>query len=164
MKRRKAIQTLAVMAGGTILLPACRNIPTFSNIPLTRHQYGTIETLINIILPKPETPEITTPETTVNFVLTMVNDCYSPENIDRFNQGLQAFQEFTNDANFQPDLFYDTFFAGVNDCENCPEQMVYFLNTTKNLSVRHFTSSEYFLTQKMNWEFVPGRFVGCAPL
>lgn len=162
---------MAIMAGGAVLLPACRteNWPTYSNLPLEADQHRLMQWLTEALLPKAGRPEIVAPEATDHFVLTMINDCYAPEEIQRFQAGLQAFQQYLKDKD-GPD--YDqltpeqnvTLFAEVSNSESVSEDLKYFLNTTKRLSVQHFTSTEYFLTNIMDWEFAPGRFHGCVPV
>lgn len=162
---------MAVVASGAILLPGCRTEtwPTYSNIPLEPDQHRLMAWLTEAILPKAGHPEITAPESTQHFVLTMINDCSAPEDIERYQQGLQAFQQYVVDKlgtgykDVPPEKNILFFNEAVNS-EDTPEELKNFINTTKRLSVRHFTGTEYFMTNIMDWEFVPGRFLGCVPL
>ena len=43
-----------------------------------------------------------------------------------------------------------------------PTGLGFFYNTTKRYSIEHFTSSEYFLTNYLDYEMVPGRYLGCV--
>lgn len=162
---------MAIVATGAVLLPGCKteSLPAYSNIPLEPDQHRMMQWLTEAILPKAGTPQITTPETTQHFVLTMVNDCYAPEDIERYRLGLQAFQQHLKEKlgsgyqDVEPEKHL-LFFKEIAGSETAPEELKYFLNTTKRLSVRQFTSSEFFLTNNMDWEFVPGRFHGCVPV
>ena len=77
MKRRNAIQNLAVLTTGSLILGGCDlggPLPVYSNIPLEKKDRLFLDKIIDAILPQAEKP-LKTPETTSHFVLTVVNDC-----------------------------------------------------------------------------------------
>jgi len=179
MKRRKALQNLAAVTATLMYVPSCtveEPIPTFSNIPLTKEEYRLMGAIIEAILPKERasvaesnlpSPEISTPEKTEDFVLTMVNDCYKPIEVRRYRRGMRMFLQAVQDEHarrFEQLNKYQhvLMFTEMTESELFPKSLKFFLNTTKRLAVQHFTSSEYFLTQKLEWEFIPGRYVGCV--
>ena len=117
-------------------------------------------------LPDPA-PVINTPESTEDFILTMVNDCYKPIEIRRYRRGMRMFLQAVQDEHerrFEQLNKYQhvLMFTEMTESEMFPKSLQFFLNTTKRLAVQHFTGSEYFLTQKLEWEFIPGRYVGCV--
>lgn len=170
MKRRKALQQIAVLSAAAAVLPACdfEAVPVLDNIPLERNQWRSLEWLANKILPVDDL-EVSTPETRTDFVLRMINDCYEPEDIDRFVAGLQGFEQYLKDQ-------FGTTFKGLdeeqtaqlltqlNEGEGAPEDIQYLFHTTRGLTRQHFTSSEYFLTKYLDFEFAPGRYLGCVPV
>lgn len=167
MKRRQAIQNMALISAGIALMPSCdfESWPTYSNIPLENNQKRLIKWLTEVILPKGEM-EITTPENTPHFVLTMVNDCFEPEDIQKYLEGFTAFEQYLHEnteksfKRLKPEeqLQIITTLAS----SSTPENLTYFLNTTKQLTIQHFTTSEYFMKKYLKFEFVPGRYNGCV--
>lgn len=168
MNRRKAIQNIALITSGIAWMPACNfeSRPVYENVPLERNQYQLIQKLTEVILPKSEL-EITTPETTTHFVLTMINDCFAPEDIQSYLSGLQAFQNFLKEnyskafgnlENGQQIQLLDN----LAQTESTPEDLQNFLGITKHLTVKHFTSSEFFLKNYLSFEFAPARYRGCV--
>ena len=170
MKRREALQRIAVISATAAVLPACdfAPVPVFENIPLERQEWRSLEWLANQIIPT-EGLEVSTPESRTDFVLQMVNDCYRPEDIEKYVAGLQGFGNYLKE---QFDATYDRLdqeqrsklLTQLQEGGVAPENVQYFFNTTRDLSRRHFTSSEFFLTNYLDYEFVPGRYLGCVPV
>lgn len=168
MKRREAIQHIALISAGLVFLPACNTEkwPVYANIPLDGEQQRLMNWLAEAVLPKGDLP-LTTSEPRAHFVLRMVNDCHSPQEIEQYRAGLQALQQYLQTAN-QSALSKMTpaqseaFLQELAAAESSSEDLRYLLKTTRQLSIRHFTSSEYFLKNHLGFEFVPGRFHGCV--
>ncbi len=167
MKRRRAIQNLAVLSSSILLLPGCEvgaAPPVYSNIPLEEEDRAFINRIISAILPQGKYP-VETPETTPHFVLTMVNDCYTPKEVANYIRGMRLFQQYIKD-DYQVafdelnDDQYVLLFTEITHSPIFPKTMKYFMSTTKSLTVRHYTSSEYFLKSKMDFEFAPARYLG----
>lgn len=162
---------MSFVSAGALLLPACNlgeAIPVYERVPLEDDQYRLIDWLTQAILPDGE-PLVETPEKATHFVLTMLNDCYAPEDIEKYRLGLQLFNQHIEDTYNTSYKRLDPeqqvlLFTEVSESEILPDNLKYFLSTTKRLTVRHFTTSEYFLTNHLDFEFVPGRFVGCVPV
>ena len=170
MKRRQALQNIAFISAGMAFLPACdfEKWPVLDNIPLEKDQQRLMHWLTEAILPiNKREPVIETPEPPAHFVLTMVNDCYEPEDIEEYIEGLQAFQQYILSAEL-PALKKLTseqshaMLKELSEDENRPKSLRYFLDTTRRLTTRHFTTSEYFMKNNLGFEFVPGRFNGCV--
>ena len=169
MKRRQVIKNIALASSGVFLLPACKltdPLPTYTNLPLDADQLALMDWLTDAILPKGELP-ISTPEPTTHFVLTMINDCFNPEGIQKYLTGLRIFNQYLQDEYPSPYQNLNAeqhilLFAKIEKSDLLPESMHYFLNTTKGLTVQHFASSEYFLKNYLDFEFIPGRYSGCV--
>lgn len=168
MKRRQVIKNIALVSSGMVLLPTCRfeQLPTYRNFSVETDDLELLSWLTENILPKGAL-EISTPETSVQFLLTMLDDCYDPKDIQKYMTGLKLFVQFIRDEyrtsfrNLNPEQAM-LLFARVTKSDLLPESLPYFLATTKRLTVQHFTSSEYFLKNYMDFEFVPGRYLGCV--
>ena len=94
MKRREAIQNMFLLSAGLALLPNCQlgeQGPIYANVPLEKGQRTLMNLLTNAILPR-EGTEVTTPESTTDFILTMLNDCTAPEDIQKYLLGMKEFQ------------------------------------------------------------------------
>lgn len=171
MKRRKAIRDLAILSAGVAMLPSCEldKIPVYSNIPLEPEQREFMSWVTQSILPFGNEPSIITPESTQHFVLTMVNDCFEPEEIEEYSSGFKLLNQYILDEyginyrglNSEQRILM---FTEISNSEIVPKSLQFFLNSTKDLCIRHFTSAQYFMENHLYYEFVPGRFNGCVPL
>lgn len=168
MKRRRALQNIVVATAGISMIPSCAvdTTPIFSNIPLAKEQYQLLRGIISAIVP-PTDPELNTPESPVDFVLTMINDCYSPKEIKKYISGFNLFQQYILDEYKVPfdqlnSNQHILLFTEISNSEIFPKNLKYFVSGTKYLAVRHFNSSETFMKEKLNFEFAPARYIGCV--
>lgn len=173
MKRRTAIQTMIATSAGITLLPACNYfqepLTVYSNLPLDRAQRGLINQLSTAILPTEGIEGLSTPEPTLDFLLTMLNDSYSKEDIDKYLSGVTDFQTYlqekfnTSFDKLKPEQVKELF-THLSSGKEVPDSLKYFFNTTNHLTKKHFTSSEYYLKNFTDWEFAPGRYEGCVEI
>lgn len=171
MKRRRAIKNIIIISSGMALIPSCRpdvSSPVYTNVTLEKGEWDFIEKFTGALLPVTNTGVIT-PEPPAGFVLTVLNDCYAPSDVQKYLAGLRELQTWLRQkfsAGFERlnrDQQAETF-TWLSQPEGLTESVKYFYSTTKRLVVEHFTSSEYFLTNVMDWQFAPGRFIGCATM
>ncbi|MEM6316855.1 MAG: gluconate 2-dehydrogenase subunit 3 family protein [Bacteroidota bacterium] len=167
MTRREAVRNILLLSTSAAFLPACNfeEGPVYANVPLERGQRTFIELVTNAILPR-EGTEVMTLESTTDFILTMLNDCTSPEDIQKYLLGIKEFQQGVKsmydtafkrlDAEQQVDLF-----TTLGGAESMTEAAKHFFNKTNGLTRWHFTGSEYFMKEVQEFEFVPGRYIGC---
>jgi len=173
MKRRKAIQSIVIVGAGVTLLPACdffqEPLKIYENLPLDRAQRTVLAQLSETILPKISLHEISTPEPTLDFILTMLNDCSPKEDIDKYLAGFEDFHSHLIEKynqtfpNLKPAQVTELM-TYLTTSEEVPEKMKYFFNTTNGLTQQHFKSSEYYLKNYLDFEFVPGRYEGCVAM
>lgn len=166
MKRRQAIRNIAIATAAAYFLPQCKNEPKYPNIPLDADQRKLLDQLTEALLPKANTT-VKTPESTPDFILTVLNDCYSPEEASKYLVGLKELQvhlaqQYNAELGALPAAQQADVFAFLAGKEGLTEPLKFFYETTRNLSLEHFTNSEFFLKNVKKWEFIPGRFVGCA--
>jgi hypothetical protein len=153
-----------LVGAGASLLPYCtaERWPSFENLALENKAYKTLQALINQILPD-EDEQITNMESRFEFVLKQVNDLYSTENIEQFKNGLKQLNETTRENHNQDfhKIAAEEQLATLVSLVDQEGSAAYTIQTTKGLCVEHFTRSEYFMKELMDFEFVPGRYVGC---
>ena len=73
--------------------------------------------------------------------------------LDEFSDSIKV---HNNDTSF---IFHD-----LDSLESKSENYIFFINTTKRLSIRHFTTSEFYLTEYLNYEYAPSRYIGCVTI
>lgn len=184
MKRRDALRNIMLISAGIAVIPSCYqdvpvvDFPQYKNLSLDRNQWFLIDQIAEAILPVRKADASPIPEETVaHFILKSINDCYTPEDRVLYRRGFEEFVsvvqekylrqtadtlklENVSDNQLNDLLDYMTDREGANARKDFPKSQQYFFDTTKSLAVRHFTNSEYFLKNQMDWEFAPGRFLG----
>ena len=171
MKRREVFSNLGFSVLGLSTLPSWANAWTGSKLQndslgLSADQASLLEDLAETIIPETDTPGAKTLEI-AKFIKLMVGDVYSPEDRERFKNAMVKVDEVSK-------LLYGKTYS---ECSKLQKQHLlqglemssdkdqkWFFNTTKGLSVRAYTSSEYYLTNIAHFEFAPGRYYGCVPL
>ncbi len=168
MKRREAIRNVILVSAGFTLLPSCdfETFKVYENLPLEKEQYQLIRQLQKTILPKKEI-QIKSPETPLDFSLTILNDCFKMEDIQEYLSGLAEFQLFLSEKKEKPFKKLEPteqleIITSISEGEDSSDALKFFIDTNKELAVEYFTQSEYFLTTHLEFEFVPGRYIGCA--
>ena len=178
MKRRRAIQNMVIITAGASMLPACDFTPlkVYANVPIEKDQRKMLSQLAELILPKGDLP-IQTPETTLDFMLTQINDTFSSKDTDKFMVGLNEMSAHLKGTyntalrRLAPSQIEEVLSflvargeegGDVETSELSP--LSFFYKTTNYLTQQHFTTSEYFLTSQMEYEFVPARYHGCVAI
>ncbi len=174
MNRRSAIRNAVLFSAGIVLIPSCmednKAIFQTKNIKLTGSGERTLQLLCDSILPAgnsfPGAGELKAHE----FVLTMMDDCASPEDQAKFSDGLAAFetrsqtttgQIFTKNSPEQRQNFLVT--LEKNKAAN--DNLAFFYNSTKHFTVQAMTSSKKYMTEIRKYKMVPGpHFKGCVPV
>ena len=170
MKRRTAIQSIIVTTAGLAILPSCNffqePLKVYKNIPLDRGQRVILSQLSEAILPKVGLEQFTTPESRVDFILTMLNDCSPKEEIDQYVAGLIDFQAYLTEkynqsfTDLQPAQLTEMM-TQLTTSEEVPASIQSFFNKTNSLTQQHFRSSEYYMKNYLDFEFAPRRYEGC---
>ena len=167
MKRRSALQKIAWVSGGIAMLPYyCSSQPeitAYSNLPIAISERNLINLLSNLILP--EDPErFPTIESRLDFVLTRVNDGFDSQEISDYLFGMTEFRKHvtvTYGTSFE-DLVEVDQLACIGKTSDCSDEKSFFVSTIKRHSLRHFTTSENYMKNYLNFEFMPGRYNGCV--
>ena len=155
------------------IFPACEPAmpKVYSNLPLEFRDYKLIERFTRLILPI-DPDQVTTPESTVDFILSHVNDCRDEEEQQIFLEGLQEIHLHLSGGKKDKKIAFhkkseekqantlDFVVAQANDFG----PIKFFYDSVRDLTLKHFTSSEYFMKNYLDFEFIPGRFKGCVPV
>jgi hypothetical protein len=172
MNRRCAIRQLVTLTGGVLVLHSCiedRSTASLSlkNYTLTGDQENLLAMLAETFIPKTSTPggrDIYAH----HFAMKMVDDCMSTADRERFLRGLEAFAE--NARSMNGTSFHQTAIYGrekvVRALQERKEEKdsdeTFFYKRMKNLTIRAYTSSKFYLTDVQPYELVPSRWSGCV--
>lgn len=176
MKRRKALKGLVLFALGTQIVYSCKNkykairsLP-LENLDLKDEHIHLIDELSNKILPLSKIESLKD-HTTTPFVLTMANDCLSPEERAKFTEGYQQFdayiqQKTGSTLNAMTDQDFQEFFAMIRNEMNPenPEPVHFMIGFVRDKNIQYLTTSEYFLTTFREYEMAPGFYKGCEAI
>jgi hypothetical protein len=179
MVRRTALKQLMLVAGGAALLPACvRNLTettlVLKNLKISGDDESLLAEITEAIIPATETPGAKDLKLH-QFVLRMVDDCYEPEQQQKFSAGLAAFSKmaetktgdsFTElDKQQKDDLLKQLELVRTGGNKEEKEASINtFYSITRDLTVRGYITSEYVLTQQLYYNMIPGRFDGCVEI
>lgn len=174
MNRRTAIRNVVLISAGASLLPSCmqQDKPAIAlkNLSLTGSQEEMLAELAETIIPKTADFIGAKDLKAHEFVLTMVDDCSSPEDQKKFTAGMQSFEDAfkkKTDQSFlkaTPQQRKD-FLLLVEKKQDIPEDAVAFYGTVKRYTVQSFTTSQKFLTDIRKYKLVPGsNYKGCVPV
>ncbi len=168
MKRRTAIRSLGLTVGGLVAFPAWASAWTPESIGSQAIGSADDDALLAEIV-ETYIPETTTPGAKSlkvhQFVARMINDCYNDEAKNTFKQGLLKTDELAKKA-------YSKTFVECNTQERTDllRQMSKNTNTSafagmvKNLTIRGYTNSQYYLVNIAHFTMIPGFFKGCVPV
>lgn len=163
-----------IISAGAGLLPSClqqdNTSITLKNISLSGSQEKMLAELAETIIPKTKNFIGAKDLKAHEFVLTMVDDCFSPEDQQKFKEGLKSFDKLSHDKFGQLFTSYTSKqkHALLTDIENkkdIPEDALNFYGTVKRYTVQSFTSSKEYMTDVRKYKLVPGsNFKGCVPV
>jgi hypothetical protein len=174
MKRRQVLRSIVVISAGVVIFPTCKPteqsipIPVFDNLSIDKTQFNLLEELANLLLPIKKL-EVTNPEPTNEFILNMVNDCHSTDDCEKYVEGLKEFNETVQEnfnttfSELESDKKLD-FLEYLSEIKNKKNPLKFFFDTTLRYTKQHFTGSDYFLTNHLDWKFLPGEYKGCEPI
>lgn len=172
MKRRNALKGMVLFALGTHIVYSCKDkyqaiksLP-LSNLPLEDRDITLIENLSTRILPIANIENLKN-HTTTPFVLTMANDCLSPEEKEKFVNGYQSFEAYTVEKTGKSlksltDEEFSLLMTGM-DATN-PSPVSFFIQFVRDKNIQYLTTSEHFLTTYREYEMAPGFYNGCVPI
>lgn len=175
MNRRAAIRNVIIISAGAGLLPSCMggdNKPsmTLKNISLTRSQENMLAELAGAIIPKTNDFVGAKDLRSHEFVLTMVDDCTSPEDQQKFTEGLKEFDDECRKKSSSSFVKCTPaqrteWLKQVENKQAVSPKAVDFYNITKRYTVQSFISSKEYMTGVRHYKMVPGPvYKGCVPV
>lgn len=167
MDRRTAVRNLALVIGGALVLPACDRKADQASIALKKIRLNAdnealIADIAETIIPKTDTPGAKDLHLQ-QFIMKMLDDCYTKEDQEAFVSGLKDFEQLTEKE-------YKKSFTALTpqqreqmltrfEQQKMPESpLTRFYGTTKQLTVFGYTNSQFFMTKEIIYELVPGRY------
>lgn len=157
MKRRKALATIVWGTGALAALPYCTTNPyaIFDHLPFSLEEMEAIIALSKDMVPE-YTDSFPTPEERAIFLLRMLNDLLTPQEQQTFAEGVKAFLK-ENPSFFKLSISEkeSILMAGLA-AENSA------LLTIKRFSLRHLMTTQAYMENIQQYEFIPGRYDGCV--
>jgi Gluconate 2-dehydrogenase subunit 3 len=173
MNRRTAIRNVIIISAGAGLLPSCAGDDkisiVFKNISITSSQEKMLSALTEAIIPKTKNFIGASDLKAHEFLLTMIDDCTSPDDQKKFTDGLGAFDKLSHDTFGQLFTGYTAeqkkeLLQSIESKKDVPEDVLKFYATVKRYTVQSFTSSKEYLTDIRKYKIIPGsNFKGCVP-
>ena len=174
MKRRTAIRNVVIISAGASLLPSCMQESSSSiplkNISITGSEEQMLARLTEAIIPKTKDFIGANDLKAHEFVLTMIDDCVSPEDQKKFTEGLKEFDKLSHDKFGQVFTGFTaeqkrSMIADIEGKKDIPENVQKFYGTVKWYTIQSFTSSEKYLLDIRKYKQTPGgNFKGCVPV
>jgi hypothetical protein len=168
VSRRVLLKQLAMASAGIALAPSfisCSSKPSslYKDIVLTEDQDAMLALISETIIPKTKTPGAT--DTSVHeFCVKMINDCMSKKDQEKFVKGLDQFSTISKKEFTLIDASERLKFLNELNERKSEDDVDFFFKTMRGLTLRGYTSSEYFLTNVQGYKIIPGKFQGCVPL
>jgi hypothetical protein len=167
MNRRSALKYFVIISAGTAMLPSCKPgdkklASPYDHLPVNEDQQQLISEIAGTIIPEeggPGSKTVAAP----TFALQMLNDCYEQEDRDKFMEGMKEFasnvknkydKSFVECSSVERQEFID----GINDQKDLKDKATFFYTTLKELTIKGYTNSEYYLTKIQVYKQVPGKF------
>ncbi len=144
MDRRSSIKTLLILSAGTAILPSClqeekKPSVTLKNYKINGGDEDLVSTVSDTIIPGGKTPGAKDVGA-YQFALMMMDDCYSPEDQQKFVKGLKEFSEFAKKtinksfAKATPEEREEVL-KSIESKKDIPENVAFFYNNMKRLTL-----------------------------
>ena len=178
MNRRKAIERVALILGGSIIgadlfLSGCKAGATKINDLFTAGDIVFLNEVAETILPETATPGAKAAKVG-QFMVVMVSDCYGPEERKIFIAGMAALKEQSKKKYGISFMDLDArqkteFLTSLNleQNENAKsreaQQPVHYFKMIKELTLLGYFTSEVGCKRARRYIPVPGKYIGCIP-
>lgn len=171
MERRQAIKTVLLASASTMLFTRCAesNVIDFlidGQLSLNSKHQNYLGIISESILPIKDVSDNI--ESAPDFILRMINDCRSVEDITKFALGFDQYKHLITEA--QASISLEDAEQAVAlmkekiEATEPDEELIYFINEVKNLSVQNLKTSAFYLTQKTDYQLIPEAYQACAEI
>jgi hypothetical protein len=174
MKRRTAIRNVIILGAGASWLASCKNGTTTAptdvvkKVPITEAQSDMLNALTETIIPT--TDFVGAKELqSADFIVLMAEDCASPEDQQKFMDGMARFEEacqkkYSNAFVKCSDEQRLEFLTTIESKTDVSEDVINFYQWMKEATIQSFITSEEYLTKVKNFSLIPGPYQGCVPV
>lgn len=170
MQRRSALKNVAVALGGLVSLPAwasgwtTESLGLVATLPLD--QESLLAEVAETFIPATDTPGAKATNVQ-KYAMRIIRDCYGPAAQQTLEQGLaltdataqQLYSKPFADGDATQRMAVLTSLAASTD----PVGKA-FVDMVKQLTIRGYTSSEYYLVNVKHYVMAPGFYHGCVPI
>lgn len=181
MDRREALQTVALIMGGTIvgaqaiLTAACGPTEPEYNGLLTENNYEAwVEEVAETILPRTERTPGAKDAGVGRFMNVIVTECYDEREQQTFLQGITSLNDRSREVygktfdRIKPQERHDLLLIMEDESTDYNSDRVegtppHYYTMMKQLSLIGFLTSEVGMTQAMRHVSIPGRYDPCVP-
>ncbi len=172
MTRRAAVQRLALVLGGTLIAPSI----LLESCSRAAESVGTgdpdriafLNAIADTILPKTAASGGAGDAQVGAFIDLMLADCYSQEHRDAVNAGLVELDDRAKEASGETfaasSAFYREAILVKVDQEGSEAEGVHYFRVLKELTLLGYFTSEIGCTEALDYQPVPGRYDGAAPV
>lgn len=163
MERRQAIRGITILAVGSSLLPSCNFTGDQKASFFSNKEVKQIAAICGAILPV--TDEKFKPEMSSEaFTMMAVEECYSPEEKEKYKLGLQTFmnsatEDFTKQGKDQQ---LEVLKSALS--EGADENVRYFVSQTRRLILRNFTTTKSFMEGQRSYSMIPKPYKACIKI
>lgn len=168
MKRREAIRNIALASTATIFMTGCsdRNVAEFlvdGVLDLNKKHKDYLSKISETILPIDGlSTKIDSP---VEFITTMINDCTVSEDQTSYVTGFEQYKLLMKENRMkiksaEAEGVIDIITTALESNEP-KEELIYFINKTKDLSIRNLKTSEYYKTEVEDYKMIPDAYKAC---
>lgn len=167
MKRRIALRNILIAGTAAWCMPAAladaKQLSRFSK--RLGNDEGTVETIgeiVDLIIPPTQTPGAK--ELGVHlFVLLMVKDCSDKKEQEAFASGVRKLNELAQQQHGKSFIQCDND-AKISLVKTSQNELKSFFTTVRKYTIQGYTTSEYFMTNIIPYQPVPGSFHGCVKI
>lgn len=169
MKRRSALKSLSLAIGGLAALPAWASSWTPDSIGtntfLSFNDESILAEIVETIIPETSTPGAKSLKVH-QFAMRMINDCYGEAAQKSLKQGLAKTEELAKQNTSKSFVECDSkqrkdIILQMSKSDDTSKK---FVEMIKNLTIRGYTNSEYYLVNVQNYVMAPGFYHGCVPV
>jgi hypothetical protein len=170
MKRRAAVRNLGLTFAGLVSLPAWAlgwspaSIGLPAVLPIADELL--LAEIVETIIPETNTPGAKSLKVH-QFVLRMINDCYGEPAQATLKQGIGQTNQVAEQVYAKPFIACDgpqrteILVQMSNSADPAVKQ---FVALVKNLTIRGYMNSEYYLVNVLGYKMAPGFYKGCVPV
>ncbi|MEH6408032.1 MAG: gluconate 2-dehydrogenase subunit 3 family protein [Leeuwenhoekiella sp.] len=170
MQRREAIKNIALASIAAMVMTKCdfseddvTKLISKGKLDLNDKHAKYLSQISETFLPiKGREGNLGQPE---DFIMTMVNDCRSEEDRAKFARGFNDYKSLMTQTKLDIDTDKpDEVIAAVRaalEAKEPNEDLIYFIETVRDLSIKSVTSSQHFMQDYMDYQLIPTEYVAC---